>query len=88
MGKDDFHTAPGEALDITTEQVLAELDAFFDPGEQMHPGDVTVRMLMERYGVGESQALRKMKQIAAGGAFTMLKVRGPNGGMWVLRKVN
>ena len=85
MAKDDFHTAPGEAVGI--EQVLAELDAYFDPGEQMQPGDVTVRMLMERYSIGEGQAKRRMEAIAAGGAFTMLKVRGSNGGTWVLRKV-
>ena len=85
MAKDDFHTAPGEAVGI--EQVLAELDAYFDPGEQMQPGDVTVRMIAERYGIGDTQALRRMRQIAAGGAFVMLKVRGSNGGMWVLRKI-
>ena len=86
MAKDDFHTAPGEAVGI--EQVLSELDAYFDPGEQMQPGDVTVRMLMERYGIGDTQALRRMRQVAREGAFTMLKVRGSNGGTWVLRKIN
>lgn len=78
---------PTEATpSVGVEDILSELDAYFDPGKQMQPGDVTVRMLMERYGIGEGQAKRRMEAIAAGGAFTMLKVRGSNGGMWVLRK--
>ncbi len=76
------------APSVGVEDILAELDAYFDPGEQMQPGDVTVRMIAERYGIGDTQALRRMRQIAAGGAFAMLKVRGSNGGMWVLRKIN
>lgn len=72
-------------MEITDGEIWQALDDYFGPVEQLQPGDVTVKMLMERYCVGEKKAKRMMENAAASGKFRMLKVPGMNGEMWVLR---
>ena len=87
MAKDTVHTESGEALDVTEADIWAALDDYFAPVERLQPGDVTVRAMMERYHVGEKKAKKMMHAAEASGSYRLLKVPGPNGEMWVLRKI-
>lgn len=87
MAKGDVQSQTDETLDITEADIWQELDGYFTPAEKIQPGDITIKMLMERYAIGERKAKARMEAVVAGGGFVMLKVAETNGGMWVLRKV-
>ena len=69
----------------------ADLWAEFDvimAHEELRPDDITITMFTERYEVSGKVALDKMRAYAREHPETheTIKIRGRNGGMWVLRR--
>jgi len=63
------------AKDITTEQILLDLERYIKPVDNILPGDITVEDIMVHFNVrNRDTAYNYMKQIADSGSYDLVKV--------------
>lgn len=73
---------------ITEQELLKELDAYYQPLSDIQPGDFTVRDLVRLRGGSETAWRRKLSSNNIPPGWEALQVRGENGmTTWVLRKL-
>jgi len=77
---------PGESLDIDIEDVWRELDKTFEIRQEIQPGDLTIKMVAERYHVSNEMARQKMNELTQAGVFIKIKVIGSDIAVYRLAK--
>lgn len=73
----DEERESGESLDFTQDELIDEVSKFLRPA--MLPGDVTVKMMVERYrdqGMTDAVARKTMERMAQTGNYQLVVVRG------------
>lgn len=71
--------------DITVEQILADMERFIEAPEEIEPGDVTVKDIIDRFHCGKEKARIIMDKMAASGGYRVLKAGAER--KIVLRKI-
>ena len=73
--------------DLTTEEIIAEMESGLDLLPPLLPGDISIWQLMDRWNCAWSTAKRRGEQLANTGKLRWVRVRNDQGGgILVLRK--
>ena len=69
----DENITADKDLGFTQEELFAELDSLFNAPLVIQPGDLTIAMLQERYGVCRETVMKRMEVLVESGKYVMLK---------------
>ena len=71
--------------DITIDDIFADLDKSFVKQDVFQEGDITIRMLMERYNLTREMAYKRFTSFSDDN-YEKLKVNNNGAKTWVLRR--